>query len=101
MIFPRSCLVFFVSRVKQWQQFSYRGETWSILDIVVFGGRIYAITSIGLVFSASKLVRFVASKNQLLIVDFSPAAFYLEANTIDLSKMNVKLFFLVTECLQG
>ncbi|XP_031252130.1 uncharacterized protein LOC116110027 [Pistacia vera] len=99
MIFPRSCLVFFVSRVNQWQQFSYRGETWSILNIVVFGGRIYAITSeyrIGLLsvktcevillnlkgspqLSGIGYVRFVASKNQLLIVDFPPAAFYLEA----------------------
>ncbi|XP_031252133.1 uncharacterized protein LOC116110029 [Pistacia vera] len=100
-------LMFFVSRVNQWQQFSYKGKTWSIGDIVVFGGRIYALTSeyqIGVLsvktrevillnlkgtpqLSGIRNVRFVASKNQLLIVDFPPAAYNLEVYTIDLLKM--------------
>ncbi|XP_044482061.1 uncharacterized protein LOC123208590 [Mangifera indica] len=100
-------LMFFVSRVNQWQQFSYIRKNWSIIDIVVFGGRVFCITSenqIGVLSvktcevillnlkNTPQLrsiwpVRFVASKNQLLIVDFPREGNVLEVYTIDLLKM--------------
>lgn len=83
-------LMFFVSRVNQWQQFSYGGSNWSIVDIVIFKGRIFCVTSeyqIGVLsvktcevillnlkgtpqLSNIRNVSFVASKNQLLVIDF-------------------------------
>ncbi|XP_044482020.1 uncharacterized protein LOC123208553 [Mangifera indica] len=100
-------LMFFVSRVNRWQEFSFKGKTWSIMDIVVFGGRIFCITSeyqIGVLsvktcevillnlkglpqLSDVQHVRFVASKNQLLIVDFSLRTYHLELYTINFFKM--------------
>ncbi|XP_044482104.1 uncharacterized protein LOC123208647 [Mangifera indica] len=100
-------LMFFVSRVNQWQQFSYGGSNWSIVDIVIFKGRIFCVTSeyqIGVLsvktcgvillnlkgtpqLSNIRNVSFVASKNQLLVIDFPLHIHHLELYTIDLLKM--------------
>ncbi|KAH7560519.1 hypothetical protein JRO89_XS10G0036800 [Xanthoceras sorbifolium] len=89
----------------RWRYLSFAKEYWKIVDLVVFDGRVYALTNnsrIG-VFNfrtcrfrfltlggtpwLTTFVRLVASKKQLLIVHFLPIIFRAKVYTIDLERL--------------
>ncbi|KAJ7961170.1 F-box protein [Quillaja saponaria] len=86
-----SCLNVYHSRNSRWATYSFNGEPWKVMDIVVFKGRIYAVTDkaeIGVLSLTSlKLtllelksspsldpdsVKLVGSDDHLLVVSFIP-----------------------------
>ncbi|XP_031252135.1 uncharacterized protein LOC116110032 [Pistacia vera] len=95
-------LEFYTSRNNQWKEYSFKLKNWHILDMVVFCGRIFAITNhsqIGILdlrnfdlkfltlkFAprVSSNVRLVTSNNNILIVD------YVNVNMIKVYSINVK-----------
>ncbi|KAH7560475.1 hypothetical protein JRO89_XS10G0028600 [Xanthoceras sorbifolium] len=89
----------------RWRYLSFAKESWKIVDLVVFDGRVYALTNnsrIG-VFNLrtrrfwfltlegtpwlTTFVRLVASKKQLLIVHFLPTISRAKVYTIDLERL--------------